>query len=139
MLYLSTSSPDELSAHNSEYVRFRAADRETDPKLSVLENEHGWFVGSKAGCSCTFRHLAGGDLGFDEPEDWLPEDEDAIKATAELYRVIAALVHAGNRVDCVDTWMGEKPAEISRVEVSLNDVPERTFRFFESHHFVFMP
>ena len=53
--------------------------------------------GRRAGCSCTFRHLAGWELGFDEPQDWFPEEQDNLQATAELYRVIASLVQGGHR------------------------------------------
>lgn len=42
------------------------------------------------------------ELGFGEPVDWYPEDEDELRATTELYRVIARLVSAGHQVDCLD-------------------------------------
>jgi hypothetical protein len=138
-LYLSTSSSEDLARSNSEFVHFEHPDRLEDEAATTLGNAVKWLVGSKTGCSCTFRHLAGGDLDFDEPRDWFPEDEDNIKATVELYRVIASLVHSGNKVDCLDLWPGTEPAEIKTVPVSFSAVPEKAFRLFENHHFVFGP
>lgn len=140
MVYLSTSSPEDLSRYNSEYVRFGPPEHDDGRAMSILENEHKWFVGSMTECGCTFRHLArGNELGFGEPEDWCPEDEDNIKATAELYRVIASLVGAGHRVDCVDIWLSTESAEVETLPVSLATVPEKAFRLFENCHFVFEP
>ena len=138
MLFLSTSSSEDLSRYNSELLRFGAPEDDQGPMMSGLEYEYKWFVGSSSGCSCSFRHLAhGSDLGFGEPEDWYPEDEDDIRATGELYRVIASLVDDGHRVDCVDVWWSTEPVEIGTLPVSLQAVPERAFRLFEDSRFVF--
>jgi hypothetical protein len=138
-LYLSTSSSEELTEHNSELLRFERREPSRNEIAGVLLNPQRWFVGSKSGCSCTFRHLAGGDLGFDEPQDWSPEDQDNVRATAELYRVIASLVGGGNRVDCVDLWPSNESAEFQTLSVSLAKVPEKAFRLFENYRFVFEP
>ena len=138
-LYLSTSSTEDLSRYNSEWISFESPDHLDDRYTGILENERKWYVGSKSGCSCTFRHLAGGDLGFDEPQDWLPEEQDELQATAELYRVIASLVQGGHEVDCLDLWPGADPARIKTMSVSLSGVAEKAFRLFEDHQFVFEP
>ncbi len=138
-LYLSTSSTEDLSQHDSEWLSFGNPDRLDSRYIGILENERKWYVGSKSGCSCTFRHLAGGDLAFDEPQDWLPEEQDNLQATAELYRVIASLVQGGYEVDCLDLWPGADPARIKTVSVGLSAVPQKAFRLFEDHHFVFEP
>ena len=138
-LYLSTSSTGNLSQYNSDWISFRNPDHLDDRYTAILENERKWYVGSKSGCSCTFRHLAGGDLNFDEPQDWLPEKQDELKATAELYRVIASLVQGGEKVDCLDLWPGAEPAKIKTMSVNLSVVPEKAFRLFEDYHFVFEP
>ena len=59
------------------------------PFLSAaLKRRH---VGSKSGCSCTFRHLYSIELGFGEPVDWYPEEPDAIEATIQLASTIRRL------------------------------------------------
>lgn len=138
-LYLSTSSSRDLTEHNSESVHFEHPAHLRDDAARILLNSMKWFVGSRSGCSCTFRHLAGGDLGFDEPQDWFPEDENNVKATRELYRVIASLVQDEHKVDCLDLWPGTGPVSIKTIRVSLSTVPEKAFRLFENHHFVFEP
>lgn len=138
-LYLSTSSTENLSQYNSDWISFGNSDHLDDRYTAIVENERKWYVGSKSGCSCTFRHLAGGDLNFDEPQDWLPEEQDELKATAELYRVIASLVQGGEKVDCLDLWPGAEPAKIKTMSVNLSVVPEKAFRLFEDYHFVFEP
>jgi hypothetical protein len=138
-LYLSTSSSEDLAEHNSELLRFERQEPSRNEIAGVLLNPQKWFVGSKSGCSCTFRHLAGGDPGFDEPQDWSPEEEDNVRATAELYRVIASLVQSGDKVDCLDIWSETKTADVKMIAVSLGVVPEKAFRFFENYHFVFEP
>jgi len=139
MLYLSTSSPEDLTRCNSDRLRFRRPDVGDNSSTTALENAQQWFVGSMDGCSCRFRHLADGDLDFGEPQDWMEEDEDSIRATRELYRVIASLVHSGNKVDCVDLWPASEPVEIRTISVRLSDVSEEAFRLFENYHFVFEP
>jgi hypothetical protein len=138
-LYLSTSSSEDLSKYNSQLVHFERREHLDDKIAGTLQNGTKWFVGSKTGCSCTFRHLAGGDSGFDEPQNWFPEDEDNVKATAELYRVIATLVQRGDKVDCLDVWPATEPVEIKTMRVSLSAVPEKAFRLFEDYHLVFGP
>ena len=136
-LYLSTSSREDLTRFNSELVHFELAKVPGDERLSVLENPQKWFVGSKSGCSCTFRHFVSLDGGFDEPQDWSPEDEDNVRATIELYRVIRSLIHAGERVDCLDLWYDATRDAIRTMVVSLNAVPEQKFLLLENCHFVF--
>ncbi len=138
-LYLSTSSPEDLAADNSESLHFERSEHLDSGIARILLNPVKWFVGSKSGCSCTFRHLAGGELDFGEPQDWSPEEEDNVKATAELYRVIASLVQGGDKVDCLDLWRGTQPPQIKTMAVSLRAVPEKAFRLFENYHFVFEP
>ncbi len=137
MLYLSTTSPEDLVLHNSDLINFQRLEIIDDARLVVLKNQEKWFVGSKSGCSCTFRHLSSVSLGFEEPQDWYPEDEDELNATAELYRVIARLTAAGHQVDCLDIWLGEDEAVIKTEKVNLNRVSEKAFRLFENYHFVF--
>jgi len=136
-LYLSTSSREDLTKHNSELLRFRRPEPADAKWAGLLRYEHKWFIGSKSECSCTFRHLSTTELGFIEPQDWCPEDEDNVHATAELYRVILSLVSAGEQVDCLDAWYGAKPDEIKEMAVTINTISERQFLLFENHHLVF--
>ncbi len=143
LFYLSTNSPEDLSRHNSELVQFKPPGSTNDTgvskdSLDLLNNPNVWFVGSKSGCSCTFRHVVYDETGdFREPEDWSPEEEDAVKATLELYRVIASLRAAGHRVDCLDLWCDAPLDQVREKTVNLKSVPEKTFRLLEMHHFTF--
>jgi hypothetical protein len=136
-LYLSTSSREDLTKHNSELLRFRSLDAADEKWTSLLRHEHKWFVGSKSVCSCTFRHFSTTDLGFTEPLDWSPEDEDNVLATAELYRVIHTLIAAGEQADCLDVWYDAKSDEVKEMTVTFSAVSEKQFLLFENHHLVF--
>jgi hypothetical protein len=76
-------------------------------------------------------------LGFGEPVAWYPEAEDELRATAELYRVIARLVSQEQQVDCLDIWEGATVENLKAMVVDLNAVSEKAFRLFENYHFVF--
>jgi hypothetical protein len=138
-LYLSTSSSEDLAKYSSALVHFECPEDLDNKIAAILLNPAKWYVGSQSGCSCTFRHLAGGDLNFDKPQDWFPEERDNLRATAELYRVIASLAQGGEKVDCLDLWPGAEPTQIKTMPVSLSVVPEKAFRLFEDYHFVFEP
>ena len=62
-----------------------------------------------------------------------------MKATAELYRVIASLVQGGHKVDCLDLWPRAEPVEIKVISVRLGIVAQKAFRLFGNCHFVFEP
>lgn len=136
-LYLSTDTSEDLTRYNSELINFKRLDAAAAEGLNHLRNRQRWYVGSKSECSCTFRHLLSVELGFGEPVDWNPEGEDEVRATGELYRVIARLVSEGHQVDCLDTWTGASQDDVKTRLVNLNAVSERTFRLFENYHFVF--
>ena len=136
-LYLSTSSPEDLTKYNSELVRFKRPEPADEKWAGLLRHEHKWFVGSKSQCSCTFRHFTSPDLGFTELLDWFPEDEDNVQATAELHRVIRVLVSAGERVDCLDAWYDAAPEAIKEMVVKFDTVSEKQFLLFEDYHFLF--
>ena len=81
LVYISTDFEGDLSQHNCALIRFEKDFADTDPAVSdLLQYKHRWFVGSKAGCSCTFRHLLSVEPGFDKPVEWFPEEEDEIVA-----------------------------------------------------------
>lgn len=138
-LYFSTSSSEDFAKYSSESVHFERPEHLANDIGGILLNPAKWYVGSQSGCSCTFRHTFEDDLEFREPQDWCPEGEDEIRATIELYRIIATLVHGGHHVDCLDIWSGMEPIGINTISVSLGTVPEKAFRFFENCHFVFEP
>lgn len=135
-LYLSTSSNEDLTRFNSG-IGFEPLVQVDGVYADILRNSHRWFVSGQTGCSRAFRHLASGELVFDEPQDWFSEEADDIEATATLYRVIDTLLNAGHEVDCLDSWCGASLDEIRMIDVDLRLVAERAFRLFENHHFVF--
>lgn len=142
MTLLSTTSVADLSLRNNEIVRF-SAELPGIPEQKYLAFPRKWFVGSQSGCSCSFRHLCAGsiDLGFGEPEDWFPEEASDIEATRQVATVIRALVESGESVDCVDAWAHgqlDAPPLEAQINVSLADVSDTSFRFFENHRFTFL-
>ena len=138
-LLLSTTLDDDLSQFNSEVLRF---DHTIPKNLSSAEllYPHKWYVGSRTGCSCSFRHLYGPQFEFGVPEDWFPEEESDIEATLEFIHSVRSLLSKGARVDCVDLWAGsdaEAHVDVPRMPVKLNQIRDEEFRFFENHHFDF--
>ena len=135
-VYISTDSPENLTNRNTDLVRFeKVADPESDPCIALLDFSEQWYVGSKSGCSCTFRHLMSIELGFGEPEDWYPEEQDEIDATRELYAVLTSLLSSGHHLDLIDRWEGSQPDAITTLDVSFDEVSDTTFRMFEDHKF----
>ena len=140
-VYISTDSSIDLSEQNTDLLRFRRiADPDPDPCTVLLEFPHQWYVGSKSGCSCTFRHLhtSAVGFGFGEPEEWCPEEQEQIDATKELFSVLAHILSSGYALDLVDRWEGSQPKEITTLDVSLDQFSEKTFRMFEDHKFTLM-
>jgi hypothetical protein len=143
-LYISTDSPEDLRSCTTELVRFQKAEDyeyKATEFISILQFPNRWFVGSKSGCSCTFRHLhcSAVDLGFGAPEGWYEEGQDNLDATQQLYQVIHNLLRSGFRLDCIDHWAGAEPKDITVLPVSLQAVSKEAFRLFENYRFVFEP
>lgn len=137
-LYLSTDSQKDLTKHNSDLVRFEPILNDDENHFTMLlKNRNKWYVGSKSGCSCTFRHLKSIELGFGEPEDWYREDQDETDATKELFYLIEQLIFCEDQVDCISIWEGSDPEDVVKMDVQLSFLSEVSFRFFENHHFVF--
>jgi hypothetical protein len=136
-LLLSTTSSDDLSQFNSEVLRF---ENTIPDRLSVrdLLYPNKWYVGSRTGCSCSFRHLAGPEFEFGVPEDWFPEEQSDIEATLQFIGVVRSLLSNGARVDCIDLWQGHDAEVIPWVSVNLELILDEEFRFYENHHFDFM-
>jgi hypothetical protein len=141
ILFLSTDSTAELSTCNSSLLQF-SRELPDQAEVALLEHPQKWFVGSRSGCSCDFRHLTveSVELGFDEPVDWYPEEPEAIEATLAFIKAIRPLVDQGARVDCIDTWNHDDEfANLAgTTRVDLSRVDDRAFRFYENHRFVFI-
>lgn len=135
-IYLSTDTDQDLSRINSDLVQFKKAPV-PEAHRSILRYLNHWYVGSKSGCSCTFRHLYSVGPGFGAPVNWYEEDEDEIAATSTLIKIIRQMVNEGYRVDCVDTWEGTAFEDIKLTVVDLGEVADEQFRFYENHHFLF--
>jgi hypothetical protein len=137
-VYISTDSSENLTGCGSGLIGFaQVTDVEVATCIGVLDFPNKWYVTAPEGCSCGFRHLPPESvgLGFTEPQDWLPEGQDEIAATRELYRLLASLLAAGHKVDLVDAWNQAIPEKLVIVDVCLGRVPEDAFRLFEGHKF----
>jgi hypothetical protein len=135
---LSTDGPEDLSVHNTELLRFFPLP-ESFPEVpaSLLQHPRRWEVQSKSQCGCTFRHLIGKaeELEFGPPVDWYEEDDDAVAATGELYRVLEGLLQAERCVDLADWWWDTPMEQMEDVNVALSEIPEEAFRLFENRRF----
>lgn len=135
-VYLSTESTEDLTTNNEHLIRFKkVVDNEEDSSISLLSYPNIWYVGSQHDCSCGFRHIMTDDLGFSEPVDWYDEDDDDIEATKKIYQVLMRIVQQGYAVDLVDKWEGTQNKNIKAKDVSLKEIGETRFRFFESYLF----
>ena len=138
LVYISTDFEGDLSQHNSALISFEKDLTNREPEImDLLQHNHPWYVGSKAGCSCTFRHLLSVELGFGKPVDWYEENSDSIKATRIFYDVASSLISSGNTIDCIEIWSGTKKDQIKRLKLDLSTIKRDEFRFFENHHFIF--
>jgi len=118
MIVVSTSSDQDLSKWNTPLVQF-SRQLPDGKEHTLLHFEHKWFLGSKHGCSCGFRHLSHGsqELGFSEPVDWWPEESEDLEATHQAIKLFKRLVISGAQVDCIDArrrliWRA-KPISVS--------------------------
>src|SRR6266550_3266194 len=111
VIYLSTTSDEDLSAVSSDRLRFEPITEDDDPGiLALLEYPHKWYLTREfGGCSCHFRHdrsISGwtGEAirSFEPPQDWCPEDSDNIEATLAAYEVLMRILASGYRLDLVD-------------------------------------
>jgi hypothetical protein len=140
MLLASTDSATDLTIYNDALVTFSRS-LPGLPEEEMLENQYPWFVGSRHGCSCGFRHLYVGsvELGFAEPVSWYPEVAEDLAATLRFIAIVRKLVATGARVDCIDAWdHRDEPANLSgTVRVHLAEMSDRAFRFYENHRFEF--
>jgi hypothetical protein len=142
MTYISTDCEDDLSALTTDLVQFEKPSAEKQaPCPRILKHEHKWFVGSKSECSCTFRHLLyeSVELGFNEPQDWFPEEADDIDATRRLYVILNDMVQRGYQVDLLDCWSGDENEDTASLDVSFGQIPVNHFRLFEGYLFDLKP
>lgn len=138
LIYLSTTSQEDLSCLPSNLYHFRSITKEDDPAIiNLLGHPVRWYLECQyGGCSCHFRHLDGRrETDFFPPEDWFPEDADDIEATKAVYDVLARLLAEGYRVDLLDIWADTPPEAITVLNVSLSAVDRDSFRFFEHRKF----
>lgn len=140
MLLLSTDTAEDLSLRNDDLVSF-SNELPLLAERTLLAHPNQWFVGSRGGCSCGFRHLhvSSVALGFGEPEDWFPEEPEDIEATLRLVAIVRELTEEGVKVDCIDAWghSSDSASLAGTIDVDLSNMNDKAFRFFESHRFVF--
>lgn len=136
-LVLSTTASDDLSLSNGEGIRF---DKNLPdlPPFHHLRYANKWYVGSRTGCSCSFRHLYGPEFDFHVPEDWFPEEKSDIEATLTFIRLVRSLIEKGEKVDCIDLWISDGVEVPPPISVDLNRIRDEEFRFFENRHFDFL-
>jgi hypothetical protein len=135
-LILSTDTDLDMTGFNTTLLVF-SKDLSESPFIDKLQFDQKWYVGSRQGCSCGFRHMTNPDLGFGPPEDWNPEEPEDILATIEFVKVVRLLLSRGHSVDCVDYWFTSPISEYHSLNVNLASLVDQDFRFFENYHFTF--
>lgn len=108
-----------------------------------LRHLHRWFLGSRDGCSCGFRHLEAMNeaQGFAAPEDWWPEAQEDIDATGQAVSAFSSLLAAGGALDCIDVWLDDDRDKLRLTGEKIIDftqIPEFAFRFIEGYRFEFV-
>src|SRR5437763_1689002 len=91
LVYISTTSEDNLAGLQSELFRFEPMVAEEDVRIqNLLSYPNRWYLASRyGGCSCHYRHRMPGfhpdtpDISippsFSKPESWFPEEEDDLE------------------------------------------------------------
>ncbi len=80
------------------------------------------------------------DLGFAEPEDWFPEDQDDIEATLKVVNVFKTILSEGEKLECIDAWTSDSavaPNLSGTLEINFSQIPEAAFRFIENYQHEF--
>ena len=83
VLLISTEQWIDLALFNCEDISFTQHLPDYVPEIIEMKFEHRWYIAgypNVQSCSCQFR-IRPLELGFNPPEDWFCEDEQAIKAT----------------------------------------------------------
>lgn len=142
MTVLSTSSPLDLSQFDTSLVKF-SKQLPGIPEEVFLQHQHHWYLVSQHQCSCGFRHLDRGneDILFSAPVDWWPEEPEDLEATKHVVRIFKNLSQQGEKLDCVDAWVGnerEEPSLDGTLVVNLAEVKDDCFRFSSGHRFEFV-
>ncbi|MET1079678.1 MAG: hypothetical protein ABWY06_16840 [Pseudomonas sp.] len=138
MTIISTTSDRDLTPLNSHLLQF-SREMPQIPEESFLRYPNRWFLGSRDGCSCAFRHLGRGSthLGFAGPEDWWPEEPDELEATLQIHAAFTSIVSTGQALDCIDAWTSDQldPQLAGELRVNLAQMPASSFRLFADHRF----
>ena len=139
---ISTTLDIDLTVHNNDLVKFSKA-LPGVPEEKYLAHPFKWYLGSRTGCGCGFRHLhpTSVSLGFGEPEEWSPEEPSDVEATKHIAAIIRSMVVDGGEVDCLDIWAhGQEvdPGLAGEIEINLSDITDAAFRFYERHRFTFV-
>jgi hypothetical protein len=139
MTIVSTTSEADLTKLNTPLVQF-SKDIAGIPEIIFLNYPNKWFLGSKDGCSCAFRHIGDGaiELGFSEPVDWWEEDQEDLDATLQVVEAFRTILRDGHKLDCIDAWASdnkEPPRLAGYLEVNLSEISAQSFRFFEGYRF----
>lgn len=159
LIALSTTCPDDLRQIEQTCCVFEPLG-EDDPLGALLELRHRWFVSSRyGGCSCHFRHWTGWynhpgetrsdgtpvmhretEPHFGPPEDWFPEDDDDVRATAEFWDILHGLATDHHAVEVACVWESSNADyEVRTVDVSLREVTREAFRFCDGWRFRIRP
>lgn len=142
MTIVSTTSAANLAEFNTPLIAFSKALPDL-PEIQFLRYPNRWFLGSRDGCSCAFRHLdhQNEGLGFSEPAEWWPEEDENIQATHEAFDIFEKILKQGNKLDCIDTWTYDDKSEPEihgDFVVKLRSVGKKCFRFLEGKHVEFL-
>ena len=138
---VSTTSERDLSDFNTALVQFSRELPEM-PEEAFLQHKNKWYLGSRDGCSCGFRHLdhENRDLGFSQPVEWWPEEPEDIEATLQAVNAFKTILKEGSKLDCVDAWeksIEQEPRLSGEMVIDLSGLPDVNFRFIEGHRFDF--
>jgi len=141
MTVFSTTSQIDLNKLCSDSVVFTKNVPQIE-ESQFLKYPSKWFLTTKdGGCSCGFRYVERWNielLGFSEPQDWSPEDQEDIFATHEIYKVITSVLETGESIDSVTAWVQDEGAShelFGDLEVNISEINIERFRLFDAYRF----
>ncbi|WP_250679611.1 hypothetical protein [Geomonas sp. Red32] len=141
MTMISTTSQSDLAERNTTSVTFSQEIPDVI-ESRFLRYPNKWFLTTPGGsCSCGFRYVERWNvdlLGFSQPQEWSPEDEDDISATRAAFEVITSIIRDGDAVDSVTAWMQDEEMShelVGDIAFDLSEIGIDRFRFFDGYRF----
>lgn len=143
VLLISTEQWIDLALFNCEDISFTQHLPDYIPEIIEMKFEHRWYITgypNVQSCSCQFR-IRPLELGFNPPEDWFCEDEQAIKATKIAYEIFKYLMDNQIQFEIIESWtQGSVNTDINTIhdiDLDFKEISQEEFCFIENSRMLF--